>query len=49
VNLMTEPALRSVPKILETPKNESASWDREGLAALRRLAEGRPGGRRKTR
>jgi deoxyribonuclease-4 len=37
-NLMTEPLFESVPKILETPKNEDGSWDREGLAALRRLA-----------
>ncbi|HSB35268.1 MAG TPA: deoxyribonuclease IV, partial [Thermoanaerobaculia bacterium] len=49
VNLMTEPALRGVPKILETPKNETGSWDREGLDALRRLAKGLPGGRRRTR
>ena len=37
-NLMTEPAFRDVPKILETPKDERGDWDREGLAALRRLA-----------
>jgi deoxyribonuclease-4 len=37
-NLMTEPAFESVPKILETPKDEEGRWDREGLAALRRLA-----------
>lgn len=37
-NLMTEPAFAKVPKILETPKDESGDWDREGLAALRRLA-----------
>lgn len=37
-NLMTEPLFASVPKILETPKSEDGSWDREGLAALRRLA-----------
>ena len=48
-NLMTEPALRSVPKILETPKNESGSWDREGLAALRRLAGARRGARKRRR
>jgi deoxyribonuclease-4 len=38
VNLMTEEAFRDVPKILETPKDESGDWDRQGLAALRRLA-----------
>jgi len=37
-NLMAEPAFAKVPKILETPKDESGAWDREGLAALRRLA-----------
>ena len=37
-NLMTEPAFEDVPKILETPKDEEGKWDREGLAALRRLA-----------
>jgi deoxyribonuclease-4 len=37
-NLMTEPAFEKVPKILETPKDEDGKWDREGLAALRRLA-----------
>ena len=37
-NLMTEPAFAGVPKILETPKDEDGRWDREGLAALRRLA-----------
>lgn len=37
-NLMTEPAFESVPKILETPKDEEGRWDREGLAALRKLA-----------
>lgn len=37
-NLMTESAFAKVPKILETPKDESGDWDREGLAALRRLA-----------
>lgn len=37
-NLMTEPAFEHVPKILETPKDEEGRWDREGLAALRRLA-----------
>ena len=35
---MTEPAFEGVPKILETPKDEEGKWDREGLAALRRLA-----------
>ena len=38
VNLMTEPAFAEVPKILETPKDEEGRWDREGLAALRKLA-----------
>ena len=38
VNLMTEPAFDDVPKILETPKDEEGRWDREGLAALRKLA-----------
>jgi len=37
-NLMTEAAFADVPKILETPKDESGDWDRHGLAALRRLA-----------
>lgn len=37
-NLMNEPALAEVPKILETPKDEAGLWDREGLALLRRLA-----------
>jgi deoxyribonuclease-4 len=37
-NLMTEPAFADVPKILETPKDEEGRWDREGLAALRKLA-----------
>ena len=37
-NLMTEPAFEDVPKILETPKDEEGRWDREGLAALRKLA-----------
>ncbi len=37
-NLMTEPAFTKIPKILETPKDETGDWDREGLAALRRLA-----------
>lgn len=40
-NLMTEPSLARVPKILETPKDEAGRWDIEGLAALRRLARGR--------
>ncbi len=35
---MTEAAFADVPKILETPKDESGDWDRQGLAALRRLA-----------
>ncbi|MBK6406302.1 MAG: deoxyribonuclease IV [Holophagales bacterium] len=38
VNLMTEPAFAAVPKILETPKDDDGHWDREGLAALRKLA-----------
>ncbi len=37
-NLMTEAAFEKVPKILETPKDDSGDWDRAGLAALRRLA-----------
>ena len=37
-NLMTEPAFAGVPKILETPKDEEGKWDREGLAALRKLS-----------
>ncbi len=37
-NLMTEPAFENVPKILETPKDDEGRWDREGLAALRKLA-----------
>lgn len=42
-NLMTEPAFAEVPKILETPKDEEGKWDREGLAALRRLARRKTG------
>ena len=42
-NLMTEPAFAEVPKILETPKDEEGTWDREGLAALRRLARRKTG------
>ena len=38
---MTEPAFAGVPKILETPKDEAGRWDREGLAALRRLSRAR--------
>ena len=41
-HLMREPAFREVPKILETPKDDAGAWDREGLAALRRLAGGAP-------
>jgi deoxyribonuclease-4 len=37
-NLMTEPIFEKVPKILETPKDEAGEYDRQGLAALRRLA-----------
>lgn len=37
-NLMTEPAFETLPKILETPKDEDGDHDREGLATLRRLA-----------
>ena len=43
-NLMTEPAFESVPKILEIPKDEEGRWDREGLAALRRLARRKAAG-----
>lgn len=43
-NLMTEPAFENVPKILETPKDEEGKWDREGLAALRKLARKKAGG-----
>ena len=39
-NLMTEPAFEHIPKILETPKDETGEWDRLGLAVLRRLAKG---------
>jgi len=42
-NLMTEPAFEKVPKILETPKDEAGKWDREGLAALRKLARRKAG------
>jgi deoxyribonuclease-4 len=42
-NLMTEPAFEDVPKILETPKDEEGKWDKEGLAALRRLARRKAG------
>jgi len=42
-NLMTEPAFERVPKILETPKDEAGKWDREGLAALRKLARRKAG------
>lgn len=38
VHVMRERAFRDVPKILETPKDDAGAWDREGLAALRRLA-----------
>ncbi len=37
-HVMRERAFRDVPKILETPKDAAGAWDREGLAALRRLA-----------
>jgi deoxyribonuclease-4 len=37
-HLMTESVFVSVPKILETPKDEEGKWDREGLALLRKLA-----------
>jgi deoxyribonuclease IV len=37
-HVMRERAFRDVPKILETPKDDAGAWDREGLAALRRLA-----------
>jgi deoxyribonuclease-4 len=37
-NVMRERAFQGVPKILETPKDDAGAWDREGLAALRRLA-----------
>lgn len=37
-HVMQERAFRDVPKILETPKDDAGAWDREGLAALRRLA-----------
>jgi hypothetical protein len=38
---MREAAFQDVPKILETPKDDSGSWDRHGLAALRRLSRTR--------
>ena len=37
-NLMTDPRLASIPKFLETPKDETLDFDRANLAALRRLA-----------
>ncbi len=43
-NLMRDPRLASIPKFLETPKDESFAFDRANLAALRRLA-GTPAGR----
>ena len=42
-NLMTERAFEEVPKILETPKDEEGTWDRDGLAALRKLARRKAG------
>lgn len=42
-NLLADPRLFSVPKYLETPKDEALDFDRENLATLRRLAAaGRP-------
>jgi deoxyribonuclease-4 len=37
-NLMTDPRLIAIPKILETPKDETLDLDRRNLATLRRLA-----------
>ena len=37
-NLMNEPSLAGIPKVLETPKDAEGTWDREGMAILRRLA-----------
>ena len=36
--LMQEPRIRSIPRILETPKGEDLKEDRQNLATLRRLA-----------
>jgi len=37
-NLMRDPRLAGVPKVLETPKDEKLDFDRKNLATLRRLA-----------
>lgn len=37
-NLMTDPSLATIPKFLETPKDETLDLDRRNLATLRRLA-----------
>jgi deoxyribonuclease-4 len=41
-NLMTDPRLLSVPKFLETPKDERLDFDRRNLSMLRKLARSRP-------
>jgi deoxyribonuclease IV len=43
-NLMTDPSLASIPKFLETPKDETLALDRRNLATLRRLASPSPPG-----
>jgi len=45
-NLMTDPRLASIPKFLETPKDETLALDRRNLATLRRLASPSPPARR---
>jgi deoxyribonuclease-4 len=37
-NLMTDFRLAGIPKILETPKDDTLDFDRQNLATLRRLA-----------
>jgi deoxyribonuclease-4 len=41
-NLMTDPRLLSVPKFLETPKDERLDFDRRNLSMLWKLARSRP-------
>ncbi len=40
-NLMRDPRLASIPKFLETPKDENLDFDRANLDVLRRLAGSR--------
>ena len=41
-NLLSDPRLHSVPKFLETPKDEALDFDRTNLDTLRRLAAAGP-------